>query len=150
MSEQLDPTILFSLTVKNTPEALDFYAKAFGAVELFRMETPDGGIGHAEFMIGNSKVFISDASPEWNAYPMEGDTTASCLFSIGTDDCEASYKQAVEAGGQSLMEPADQVWGMKTAMIRDPYGYRWTLRELVEELTPEEMAERFEKLMSGE
>jgi len=150
MSDQQEPTIVFSLTVKNTADALDFYANAFGAKELFRMPTPDGGIGHAEFMVGNSRVYISDESPEWHASAMQSDATASCLFSIEAQSCDEAFKKAIEAGGEVLMEPANQVWGMRTAMIKDPYGYRWSFREVVEKLTPEEMAERFKQLMSGE
>ncbi len=114
------------------------------------MPTPDGGVWHAEFMIGNTKVYISDESPEWHAFAMVGETTASSLLVISTDSCDESYKQAVEAGGEGLNNPENQFWGVRTAMIKDPYGYRWAFRELVEEVSPEEMMSRAQKLFGGE
>ena len=148
-TEKTDPTVAISLTVSDSAAALDFYTQALGAKELYRMPDPNGGIAHAEFMIGNTHMYMSDASDEWHAYPMEEGTKASCLFSIQTEDCKASYKQAVAAGGESLTEPVDQFWGMRTAMIRDPFGYRWSFSELVEELSAEEMERRAEEAFAG-
>lgn len=67
MSKESPPTLVFSLTVKDAAEALEFYAKAFGATELFRMPLPDGSIAHAEFQIGNFSLSISGEYPDWNA-----------------------------------------------------------------------------------
>lgn len=144
-----EPTIAVSLTVKNAAEALDFYTRALGAEELFRMPTPDGGIAHAEFLLGNSRIFISEESPEWHAYAMTGETTASSLLAILTASCDTSYKKAVDAGAVALNQPENQFWGARTAMIKDPYGYRWSFREVVEEVTPEEMAKRAKELFGS-
>lgn len=141
------PTVSLSLTCKDAGAALDFYTRAFGAKELYRMPMPDGkGVAHAEFMIGNTLIYISDESPEWHAVAMPEGTRASCLFGIQTDSCDASFKQAVEAGGEPLNEPADQFWGMRSGMIRDPFGYRWSFAEFLEEVSPEEMARRAQEL----
>jgi len=150
MSKENELTFAVSLTVKNTADALDFYTRAFGAEELFRMPTPDGGIGHAEFQIGNDKMFISDESPEWHAYAMKDGEMASSLLVIAKENCDEAYKQAIEAGAESLNEPALQIWGVRTAMVKDPYGYRWVLRQVVEEVSNEEMMARAEKLFRGE
>jgi len=144
-----EPTIAVSLTVKDTSAALDFYTRAFGAEELFRMPTPDGGIGHAEFMLGNTRMFISDESEEWHAYAMQEGTTASSLLAILADSCDESYKQAIEAGGEGLSDPQTQFWGMRTAIIKDPFGYRWSFRELIEEVSPEEMAKRAQAIFGA-
>ena len=145
-----ESTVAVSLTVKNASEALDFYTKAFGAKELFRMPTPDGNVAHAEFMIGNTQIYISSESPEWHAFAMPEGTMASSLLAIATDSCDDSYKKATEAGGKGLSDPENQFWGMRTAIIKDPYGYRWSFRELVEEVSPEEMMKRAQKLFGGE
>lgn len=142
------PTVSLSLTVNDTAEALDFYSNAFGAEEIFRMPAPDGSILHAEFMLGNSRICISGESPEWNAYAMPNDAKASCLFAIATDDCDAALAKAVDAGGEMLMPPTDQFWGVRNAMILDPYGYRWTLNHKTEDVSPMEMARRARKLFS--
>ena len=141
-----ESTVSISLTVKSASDALDYYTRAFGAKELYRMPTPDGGVAHAEFMIGNTRVYISDESPEWHASAMSEGTRASCLFAIKTESCNNSHKQAVEAGGESLMEPEDQFWGIRSGMIQDPFGYRWSFGEFLEEVSPEEMARRAKEL----
>ena len=147
--DQNEPTVDFSLTVKNGNDALDFYTRALGAQELYRMAMPDGGVAHSEFMIGNTKIYLSDESPEWHAEAMPEGTKASCLFSITTDSCDDSFKRAVEAGGTPLSEPEDQFWGSRSAIILDPFGYRWSFGEVIEEVSPEEMQRRAEKLFGG-
>ncbi len=143
MNEQeTPPTVLLSLTTSDTAAALDFYTQAFDAKELYRMPTPDGGIAHAEFMIGNTHIYISDADPACHAEPMTDGTKASCLFVISTPECDKSYKQAIEAGGISLNKPETHFWGMRSAMIQDAFGYRWSFSEMVEEVSPEEMEKR--------
>ena len=149
MSQPIEPTVSISLTCKRAADALDFYTKAFGAKELFRMGGPDGSVAHAEFMLGNSHLYISDESPEWHAYGMPENGSASCLFSIATDDCDASFARAVEAGGIPLNEPADQFWGKRSAMVRDPFGYRWSFSQHIEDVSPEEVMKRAQAFMGG-
>lgn len=143
------PTVALSLTAKSAHDALDFYTRAFGAEELVRMPTPDGGVGHAEFMIGNTKLYLSDEDPEWHAFAMPEGASASCLIAIVTEDCDAAFAKAVEAGGEVLSEPTDHFWGMRSAMIKDPFGYRWSLGQITEVLTPEEVAQRAQELFGG-
>jgi len=147
---QKEATVAVSLTVKNTAEALDFYSKAFGAEELYRIPTPDGDIAQAEFKIGNTTFFISGESAEWHAYAMAEGTMASSLLVILTDCTNDSFKRASEAGAEELSEPQDQFWGMRTAIVKDPFGYRWSFREVFEELSLEEIMGRAEKIFSGE
>lgn len=149
MTTDTEPTVSFSLTVRDAAAALDFYARALGAKELFRLATPDGGVAHAEFMVGNTQIFISDEAPEWHARAMPEDGLASCLFSIMTDNCDDAYKRAVDAGAQSLGEPMDQFWGMRSAMVKDPYGYRWAFVQRIETLSNEEIVARARKFFGG-
>ena len=144
MEQENIPTISVSLTVKNSAEALAFYANALGAEEVFRMPAPDGSIAHAEFVIGNTRIFMSDEAPDWFAYAMPEGGMASCLFSIMTDDCDKSFEQAVNAGAEPLSPPQDQFWGMRSAIVKDPFGYRWSFGQLIEEVSPEELAQRAE------
>lgn len=144
METTLEPTVSLSLTVKDTARALDFYSQAFGAEELFRMPAPDGGIAHAEFKIGSTRIYISDEAEEWQAFAMPPGTTASCLFSIMTEDCDRLYQQAVAAGGESLSAPENTFWGTRSALLKDPFGYRWSFNQKIEDVSPEEMAKRAE------
>ncbi len=149
MEPNPEPTVAFSLTVKDTARALAFYTKALGAKELFRMPSPNGGVAHAEFMIGDTRIYISDESEEWHAFAMPEGTMASCLFSINTEDCDAAYNQATAAGAKSLSEPMDQFWGMRSAIIKDPFGYRWSFSQKVEDVSPEELEKRTKELFAA-
>ena len=132
MSSQ-DPTIVLSLTVGDVAAALDFYGKAFGAKELARMAMPDGTVMHAEFMIGNTMLYISTESAEWKAYPLAAGALAPCLFGIGVENTDAALAQAVAAGASIIEAPKTQFWGMRTSILSDPFGYRWNVRQLIEE-----------------
>ena len=147
-AENTSPTVSLSLTVSDSAAALDFYTKAYGAKELFRMPMPGGGIAHAEFMIGDTRIYISDASEEWHAFPMAEGTKASCLFAIGVEDCDAAYEQAIGAGAESLSAPEDQFWGARSAITLDPFGYRWSFTQITEEVSPEEVMKRAQALFS--
>ena len=149
MEQNPESTVALSLTVKDTARALEFYTKALGAKELFRMPSPGGGVAHAEFMIGDTRLYISDESDNWHAYAMPEGTTASCLFSINTEDCDAAFNQATAAGAESLSEPADQFWGMRSAIIKDPFGYRWSFSQKVEDVSPEELEKRAKELAAA-
>ena len=150
MEKKTEPTVALSLTVKDTARALEFYADALGAQELFRMPSPDGGVAHAEFMIGNTHIYISDESAEWHAFAMPEGATAACLFSVMIEDCDAAFKRAITAGAASLREPENQFWGMRSAIIKDPFGYRWSLSQKIEEVSPEELVKRAQSFFSTE
>ncbi len=147
--EENEPTVSISLTAADAAAALDFYTRAFGAEELFRMSAPDGSVGHSEFMLGNTRIFLSGESADWQAFAMPEGATASCLFSVVTDACDAAYQKAVEAGGESVSEPQDYFWGMRSCVIRDPFGYRWSLSQKIEDVSPEEIARRAKEAFGG-
>jgi PhnB protein len=113
------------LMLNNCAEAIDFYGKAFGATEKFRMPRPDGRIGHAEIQIGDSVLMMADEAPELDAWSIEhfGGSPVSLL--IYTEDCDALYRRALEAGAKSLREPADQPYGDRMSGVCDPFGYKW-------------------------
>src|SRR5687767_1252899 len=132
-----------SLTVDGAAEAIDFYRKAFGAEEESRMPGPGGKLMHAEVRIGDSVVMLSDAMPEMGNTP----TTASLY--IYADDCDAMYKRAVAAGGESTMEPADMFWGDRMAGIKDRWGNRWGISTRIKDMSPEEMKKAGQEWMAS-
>lgn len=140
------PTLSLSLTVLNTAEALDFYTDALNAHELFRLSLPDGTVAHAEFMLGNCRLFISGPDESWQAAANTIEHTASCLFALESDDPDADYQRAIDAGCTSVNPPTDQIWGVRTAVVKDPYGYRWNFRKVFEEVSPDEIKRRFSAL----
>jgi PhnB protein len=135
-------TVTPYLTVDDAAAAIEFYEKAFGANERVRMDTPDGKIGHAELEIGDSLVMLSDALPQFTARPPKelGGTTASVFLYV--EDVDAVTKQAVDAGATVTTEVADQFWGDRFGAVTDPFGHLWSISTHVEDVPPEEMAER--------
>ncbi len=149
MSSPSAPTVSISLTCKSAADALTFYTKAFGAKELFRMSPAPGVVAHAEFMIGNTHLMISDESPEWHAKANPEGTMASCIFAIDIENCDEAFAKAVACGATPLREPQTMFWGRRSGIVCDPFGYRWNFSQLVEEVSPEEMMKRAQAFMGA-
>ncbi len=137
------------LAVDDAAQAIEYYRKAFGAQERVRMETPDGKIGHAELEIGDSLVMLSDTFPQASTRPPKdlGGTSASVF--MYAEDVDAVVKQAVDAGATVTMEVADQFWGDRFGTVTDPFGHVWSIATHIEDLTPEEIAERGKAAMAA-
>ena len=137
------------LAVDDAARAIDFYRKAFGAKELMRMNAPGGKIGHAELEIGDSLVMLSDPFPQSSVRPpTELDGTSASVF-MYVEDVDAVVQQAVDAGATVTMEVADQFWGDRFGTVSDPFGHTWSIATHVEDLTPEEIAERGKAAMAA-
>ncbi len=137
------------LAVHDAAKAIEYYKKAFGAKERVRMEAPGGTIGHAELEIGDSLVMLSDPFPQANTKPPTelGGTSASVFMYV--EDVDAVVKQAVDAGATVTMEVADQFWGDRFGTVSDPFGHTWSIATHVEDLSPEEIAERGKAAMAA-
>ena len=136
------------LAVEDASTAIDFYQRALGAKERVRMPGPGGSIMHAEIEIGDSLFMVSDPFPQTSTTsPKElGGTSVSLMLYV--EDVDAAYKQAVDAGATSLMEPDDMFWGDRFGSVQDPFGHSWTIATHVEDVSPEEMQKRSEEWMS--
>jgi PhnB protein len=130
------------LIVSGAAQALEFYKEAFGAVELFRMPTPDGRVGHAEIRVGDSVVMLADEHPEIGARSPRtvGGTTVHLLLYVS--DADATYTRAVEAGAKAVRPLKNQFYGDRSGTVEDPFGHSWTVATHVEDLSPEEMDRR--------
>jgi PhnB protein len=127
-----------SLTVRDASAAMEFYTKAFNAVECFRMpEAKSGKIMHAELRIGNCTLMISDEYPDWGAVAPQ--IAKGGVFMIYVPDADAAFAQAIAAGATVIMPPADQFWGDRCGRVADPFGYRWTLAQKVKDVSTEEI-----------
>ena len=136
-------TVTPALTVKNGAEMIEFYKRALGAKELMRIPGPDGKhLMHAEIEIGDSKVMLSDESPEMGCRaPASVGSVTSSLY-VYVEDVDKAFRRAVEAGARSLMPPTDMFWGDRFGQVEDPSGHRWGLATHKEDPSPEEMARR--------
>ena len=137
------------LTFDNAAEAMDYYKDVFGAKERMRMEAPGGKIGHAELEIGDSLLMISDAFPNSTQRPPSelGGTGAGVFMYV--DNVDAIVEKAVAKGANVTMEVADQFWGDRFGSITDPYGHSWSIATHVEDVPPEEIAERAKAAMAA-
>jgi uncharacterized glyoxalase superfamily protein PhnB len=141
-------TVTPHLNVRDCAYALEFYKKAFGAVETVRMPGPGGKILHAEIKIGDSHVFLADEMPEWGSKsPLMLGGTATTI-SLYVEDADAVYNQAVGAGARVAMPLADQFWGDRYGKLVDPFGHEWAVATHLEDLTPAEMKKRQEAAMA--
>jgi PhnB protein len=127
------------LHVRGAAEAIEFYKKAFNAKERMRMPAPDGRLQHAEIEISNSCIMLADESPEKQFYSPKHLGGSSVSIMLYVKDCDAIYKQALEAGAKSLREPADQFYGDRMSGVEDPFGFQWWIATHIKDVSPEEM-----------
>jgi PhnB protein len=128
--------------------AIDFYEKAFGARERLRLEVPGGKIAHAEIQIADSLVMLCDPLPQFVSKPppVLGGTSGEVLMYV--DDVDAVVQRAVDAGATITTEVADQLWGDRSGTISEPFGQVWLISTHIEDLTPDQIAERAKAAMS--
>jgi PhnB protein len=136
------------LAVDDAANAIEYYKTAFGAEERVRMNAPDGKIGHAEIQIGDSLIMLSDPFPDSSTIPPKelGGTTSSVFLYV--EDVDAVVKRAVDAGAIVKTEVEDQFWGDRFGTIEDPFGHIWSVATHVEDVPPEEIAERAKAAMA--
>lgn len=130
-------------------EALDFYVRAFGAKEKFRMPRPEGGIMHAEIQLGDSVIMLADESSKMGAYgPKHYGGSPITLF-VYVRDVDATTKQAEHAGARITRPVADQFYGDRTAGLKDPFGHRWYLATHVRDVSAEELQQQMKAMATA-
>ena len=139
-------TVTPYLIVDDASAAIDFYQRAFGAHELFRLPMKDASgrdrVGHAEIRIGDCNLMLSDEWPDMQALgpTARGGTTVS--FMVYGDDVDRAYQQALDAGATAERPVKDEFWGDRMGSVIDPYGHKWTLATHIEDVPQEEMEKR--------
>jgi PhnB protein len=131
------------ITVNDAARAIDFYTRAFGAKEVSRHLGPDGSkIMHAQLQIGDSMMMLSDEFPFGICKSPQSLGGLTSSLWIYTEDTDAAFNRAVQAGATARMPPKDMFWGDRMGVVLDPFGHAWTLATRVEEVSPEEMKRR--------
>lgn len=136
------------LNIKGANEAVEFYKKVFGAVELGRITMADGTIGHCELKIGKGRFMLAEESREWNnRSPVTlGGTPVS--LSLYVDDVDAVYDLALAEGATSDIPVKDEFYGDRAGVITDPFGHKWSLLTHIEDVSFEEMQKRAEVMFT--
>lgn len=130
-------TVTPYLTCTPVDRVVDFLLKAFDAAEIEHMASPDGRVMHAEVRIGDSIVMLGEPSGQWSPMP-------SALY-LYVADCDAHYQRALKAGGISVAEPANQIYGDRHCGVRDPAGNLWWIATRQEDVSPAELRRRHEE-----
>ena len=142
-------TLTPHLVLKDAARMIEFYRRAFGAVERSRMDMPGVGIAHAELMIGDSVLFVADEFPKAPALaPATVGGTTSAVH-IYVPDADAVFQRAVQAGAVATMPMMDTFWGDRYAQVTDPAGHVWAIATHVEDVTPEEMKQRMQEWLAS-
>ncbi|HEY4259797.1 MAG TPA: VOC family protein [Schlesneria sp.] len=135
------------LIVSDATRAMEFYQNAFGAVELMRLDGPNGKIMHAEVKIGDSPVMLADEFPEMDAISPQTLKGTPVSLMIYVEDVDARFKQAIAAGATVQREVQDQFYGDRSGTLVDPFGHVWSLATHVEDVTVEQVKERLAQMM---
>ena len=143
MAIEVQPSLSPHLCVDGAAAAIDFYVKAFGAVELGRVPSPDGNkLFHAALSLNGSTVMLNDDFPEMNDGKPSTPTAlggSPVTVHLVVTDVDAKFQQAVDAGATVVMPLGDQFWGDRYGVLRDPFGHHWSLGQPVREVSPEEI-----------
>jgi PhnB protein len=138
------------LSIRNASAALEFYKKAFGAVEVMRLMQPDGRVGHAEIRIEGALISMADEFPEVGFRSPESLGGSPVHIKLTVPDVDAFVRRAVEAGATVARPVADEFYGERAGHIVDPFGYTWTISTVKESVSAEEMQRRLDELMRKE
>lgn len=137
------------LCVSDAAAALDFYPRAFGARETFRLVEPNGRIGHAELEFGKATIMLSDEFPECDLRSASTIGATPVTIHLHVDDADALIARAVEASATLERAAQDMFYGERSGTVRDPFGHRWLIGHAIEAVSPEEMQRRYNALFDA-
>ncbi|HEY1581906.1 MAG TPA: VOC family protein [Chthoniobacterales bacterium] len=141
-------TVTPHLICAGAAEAIDFYKRAFGAVELGRLAGADGKIMHASLRIGDSMVMLNDEMPERGALGPKLLKGSPVTIHLYVEDADAVFTQALKAGATATMPLDDMFWGDRYGKVEDPFGHHWSIGTHLRDVSPEEMKKEMEGMSS--
>lgn len=138
------------LVYAGAAEAIEFYKRAFGAVEWMRLVVPDGKMMHACVQIGDSPIMLVDEFPEHGSMGPKSLKGAPVTIHLFVPDVDAVVARAVEAGAKVIMPVGDAFWGDRYGQVEDPFGHRWSVATHMRDLTPDQIMKAMKESMPGE
>jgi PhnB protein len=127
--------------------AIDFYQRAFGAVELMKLVAPNGQLVHGGLRIGDSMLMLAEECPDWGSLGPKTLGGSPVVIHLNVPDVDAAIAKAEAAGATVTMPAADMFWGDRYGQVLDPYGHRWSIATHIKDMTPEEIHEGMLKAM---
>ena len=136
------PRVMPYLIVDGASAAIDFYCAVLGATKRMRLPAPDDKVGHAELQIGDSLVMLADEFPEMDARGPKTVGGTPVLLHVYVEDVDSVFDRAVQAGAKALRPVEDRFYGDRSGQFEDPFGHRWDVATHVEDVPPDEVAQR--------
>jgi PhnB protein len=130
------------LVVEGASEAINFYKSTFGAKQVFRMDKPDGKVGHAELKIGDAKIMLADKCPEMEKMVGEDYGSGAISIHLYVKNVDTTIEKAVSGGAKIIMPAQDMFYGDRNGMIKDPFGHIWSVATHIEDVTPAKIKKR--------
>ena len=137
------------LIIKDAADAIEFYKRAFGAIELFRFPAPEGKIGHAEIKIGDSPIMLADEYPDMGYKSPKALGGSPVSLMIYVEDVDTVFNQALAAGASVKEALTDKFYGDRTGTLVDPFGHIWHVSTHKEDVSLEEMERRAKATSAG-
>jgi uncharacterized glyoxalase superfamily protein PhnB len=134
------------LICSGAADAIEFYKKAFGAVEEGRLPGPNGRLMHAVIRINGAAVMLVDEMPEWGALGPKALKGSPVTLHLYVDDVDAFVAKAAAAGAKVTMPVADMFWGDRYGKVQDPFGHDWSVATHKRDVTPDEMQRAMEQM----
>jgi PhnB protein len=119
--------------------AIEFYKRAFGAVEISRLPGRDGTLAHAMLRIGDSVLMLVDEFPEMGVRGPKQIGGSPVTMHLSVEDASATMRQAQAAGATVKMPVTEMFWGALYGMLEDPFGHSWSVATQVRDLSPQEI-----------
>ncbi|MDB5999972.1 MAG: glyoxalase [Rhizobacter sp.] len=134
------------LVCAGAADAIEFYKKAFGAVEESRMPGPNGKLMHASVRIGDSSLMLVDEMPDWGSVGPKALKGSPVTVHLYVKDADAVFAAAVAAGAKATMPVAEMFWGDRYGQLEDPFGHKWSIATHVRDVSPEEAMEAMKNM----
>lgn len=137
------------LVCAGAAQAIEFYKKAFGAVEEARLPGSDGKLMHAMLRIGDSQIMLADEFPQWGSLGPKALKGSPVTIHLYVDDADAFANRAAAAGAKITMPVAEMFWGDRYGKLEDPFGHQWSVGTHVRDVSPEEMQRAMKEMEKG-
>ena len=134
------------LVCAGAADAIEFYKKAFNAIELGRLAGSQGKLMHAMIRIGNSPVMLVDEFPEWGSFGPKSLKAPPVTIHLYVEDVDSVVARAVAAGAKVTMPVADMFWGDRYGKLEDPFGHQWSVATHLRDVSEEEMQQAMQKM----